>query len=107
MSAFMRVMAEELLEITEGCRGSMHEPDEQELELAGITGTKLGNDFGTTVRERAVYEGYQEVVFSLRRTLYEESGSWKEEKLVSFNLTNLIALARIGAVKVLEETEDR
>ena len=103
MSKYMEVIAEELLAITDGCRDDMHEPDEQELALAGITGTKLDNAFGSDVRERAVFEGYQEVVFSLRRTRYDESGSYDSEKLTKFNLASVIALARIGAAKVLEE----
>ena len=103
MSRYMEIIAEELLAITKGCRDDMHEPDEQELELGGICGTKLDNAFGSDVRERAVLDGYQEVVFSLRRTHYDKSGEYDSEKLTKFNLATVIALARIGAAKLLEE----
>lgn len=77
---------ERLLEITEGCRADMHEPDEQDVS-AHVLGNLLDNARGETVCAHDIVSGHQELIVVISR----------EGKQESFNLATLIALARIGA----------
>lgn len=81
--------AARMLEITEGCRPDMHEPDEQDVD-AVVTGFKLDNAMGDDP-----YHNVGEYTVGL--------GKWEGGELVGvrwFNLASLIALARIGAKMV-------
>jgi hypothetical protein len=81
-----RGFADRLLEITEGCREDMHEPDEQDLS-ASVVGNHLDNAFGEDIDEGQMGRGSQEfVVFLERNGMYSK-----------FNLATLIAFAREGA----------
>jgi hypothetical protein len=76
-----------LLSITRDCRPDMHEPDEQGLK-AHVVGDHLDNAFGNQIALEAITKGFQEFVIILER--------FDEGKIVieTFNLANLIALAR-------------
>lgn len=76
-----------LVQITEGCRPDMHEPDEQGLK-AHVVGNHLDNAFGDYIGERPVIENFQEFVLVLERF---DGKSIRREQ---FNLATLIALAR-------------
>jgi hypothetical protein len=78
----------------------MHEPDEQNLK-ARVIGDKLDNAFGNSIREEAILNGWQEFVVILERDFGPKGGGRYIDK---FNLTSLIALARIGARSVIDET---
>lgn len=86
-------MASLLLKATEGCRTDMHEPDEQGLS-AKVIGEKLDNAFGEDVTINGLTFGYQEMVFVLIKN---------DVKTFSFNMASLLALARYGAWKLLNE----
>jgi len=78
-----------LLEITNGCRSDMHEPDEQGL-TAIVTGLKLDNTDGN---QRQIYRTNpeaEEIIITLRR-IWDEEGTYSQ---VEINLATLIALAR-------------
>jgi hypothetical protein len=90
MSEYLHDFGIRLLEITEGCREDMHEPDEQDLE-AFIVGEKLDNAFGEAIIPSAIEGGFQEYIVILRRRGDDEF------KIQKFNLATLIALARKGA----------
>lgn len=92
MTDLMRDFATRLLDVTEGCRPDLHEPDEQDLK-ARVVGDHLDNAYGETVMERMIVEGYQEFVVILKR-FHAGTGRHQTE---CFNLATLIALARIGA----------
>lgn len=79
-----------LLRFTDGCRDSMHEPDEQDV-FAKVVGDHLDNAFGNTVRGKFA-DGSpcsQEFVVRLRRG----------NRRLDVNLADLIALARRAEVK--------
>jgi hypothetical protein len=77
-----------LLAITSGCRTDMHEPDEQGLK-AMVVGDHLDNACGHYIGVEQIVGGFQEFVVILKR--FDEKEGWQTE---SFNLANLIALAR-------------
>ena len=76
----MKETLEKLLQITEGCRDDMHEPDEQGLS-AKVLGVKLDNAFPSTTLSH-------EIRVMLTR------GSGNDFDTEFFNLATLIALAR-------------
>lgn len=73
-------IAEDLLKITAGCREDMHEPDEQGLS-AKVSGRVLDNA-GVDREYRVVLSREDE-----KGRVYQDT----------FNLADLLALARIGA----------
>lgn len=75
---------ERLLEMTDGCRDDMHEPDEQDLK-ASVFGDHLDNACADRV---TIDSGYQEYIVVLKRG----------GRMQKFNLANLIALARMATV---------
>lgn len=88
----MKQALEKLLQITDGCRPDMHEPDEQGLS-AIVTGLDLDNAFGDyrqLVRETPEAE---EIVVTLRRD--QDGEGWYTQ--IQINLATLIALARRAA----------
>lgn len=80
-----------LLSITKGCRPDMHEPDEQGLS-ARVIGDKLDNAYMEEINPEFLENGWQELIVILERD-YGTKGKQVEK----FNLSTLIALARIGA----------
>jgi hypothetical protein len=87
---------ERLLDITEGCRPDMHEPDEQEL-TARVVGWKFDNASGEDINVQAIDQGWQELVVILKR--YVDG----DVKIAHFNLATLIALARYSTKVLLHE----
>ena len=85
---YLEVRHNGLLEITDGCRMTMHEPDEQEV-TAEVVGTKLDNAFGESINEEQIAGGSQEMVVIIRR--YDAESN---HKVFRVNLATLIALAR-------------
>lgn len=79
-------MCRRLLNLTSGCRPSMHEPDEASLD-AQFSGKKFDNAGGF---------GEMEV------TLVKDFWDSGKAKRYNFNLASLIALARIGAAAWLD-----
>jgi hypothetical protein len=75
--------AKRLLEITDGCRRDMHEPDNQGVS-AKMTGHMLDNAHGDAPNTH-------ELVVSIEREI--DNGHRTE----CFNLATLIAFARLGA----------
>jgi hypothetical protein len=86
----MKAFGERLLNITDMCRDDMHEPDEQGLS-ARIIGDHLDNACGEDIRAEAQINGFQEFVIILD---LKASPRFEQAR---FNLSTLIALARIGA----------
>ena len=81
--------AQNLLEITDGCRADMHEPDNNGVS-ATVEGDHIDNAFGD-----AGMCGEMVVVITKEQ---DHGDSYK----VKFNLATLIALARVGAAKELQ-----
>jgi len=83
-------IGENLLNITIGCRSDMHEPDEQGLS-ATVIGDYLDNMFGNS-------NASGELIIALeRRDENDEDDENDIFNVKTFNLADLIALARIGA----------
>lgn len=84
-----------LLDITKDCREDMHEPDEKGLS-AEVIGNHLDNAMGEqiTITEHFFY---QEFLVKLK------VGQWTE----TFNLANLIALARKAQLSNTQEELDK
>lgn len=95
----MQREARRLLELTADCRDSMHEPDEQGFKRVRLVGDHLDNAFGTTITEDAIMKCYQEYVLIIEQGGEPNGSGAKHEP---FNLATLIALARIGAQKIVE-----
>lgn len=81
-----------LLEITNDCRATMHEPDEQDIS-AVVLGYKLDNAFGDVP-----WNNQGEMTIGITAEHSPEDG---EPATEWFNLASLIALARIGAETLL------
>lgn len=86
-----------LLSITTGCRPDMHEPDEQGLK-ARVVGDHLDNAFGDRVDVEQITKGFQEFVVILERF---DGGEFRIE---TFNLADLIALARKAPLTEIAKT---
>ena len=84
---FQRI-AKTLLEATKDCRESMHEPDEQDLTVAFS-----GGEFDNAGTDNEVHVILRKGDFS------------SDQTETSLNLASLIALARLGARKVIEMNE--
>lgn len=84
-----------LLKITSECRLDMHEPDEQGI-TARVLGTRLDNAMGNRLSNNFLINGWQEMVVVIE---HEDNGTEQ------FNLASLIAMARYGASKFLEEPD--
>ena len=82
----MKDVLEKLLQITEGCRDNMHEPDEQGLS-AKVYGSRLDNAFPTKGKFVNVHQESELKVKLIRESDGEVEASF-------FNLADLIALAR-------------
>lgn len=91
--------AADLLQFTQDCRETFHEPDEQGIRLIGVVGKCLDNAFGNSITEQAILEGWQEAVVVLECT--ETIPHYN----LSINLATLIALARHGAKELLSRTK--
>lgn len=61
-----------------------------------MIGTKLDNAHGEHIDIGAMVEGYQELVVILERD---------QNVIYKFNLSSLIALARVGAMQLLQEND--
>lgn len=103
----MKRSAERLLEVTEGCRPDMHEPDEQDLS-ARVLGDHLDNAMGEQIRGTAVEGGYQELVVIFKRGVPGSDGDYSKPFTIKeiINLATLTALARFGAQTILGEGSD-
>ena len=76
-----------LLAITKDCRSDMHEPDEQGLKCR-VIGDHLDNAFGNYISIEQLTKGFQEYIVIIERF---DGDKFHFE---TFNLANLIALAR-------------
>ena len=81
--------AQKLLEITDGCRADMHEPDNNGVS-ATVEGVQLDNAFGDSGMT-------DELVVII--TKEQDHG---DDCIMKFNLATLIAFARVGAAKELQ-----
>ena len=81
---------ERLLEITKDCRDDMHEPDEQDLTCM-VSGFHLDNAVGDNPTSN-----FGEFTVGIGKG--DGTKQW-------FNLATLIALARIGAKKISDESK--
>lgn len=93
---YLADVAKKLLPVTNGCRNTMHEPDEQTVS-AIVVGTHLDNACGDWLNITQLMNGTQEIVVILHRE--------EPEYHLSFNLADLIALARIGANEIIKQSE--
>lgn len=82
----MKDVLEKLLQITEGCRDNMHEPDEQGLS-AEVFGSRLDNAFPSRGKFVNIHPDSEIKVKLIRERDDEVDFSF-------FNLADLIALAR-------------
>lgn len=82
--------ANRLLAVTDGCRQDMHEPDNNGVS-ATISGQHLDNAMGD--------DGECGEMFVTIIKEQDHPADWINE---NFNLATLIAFARIGAAKVLD-----
>jgi hypothetical protein len=80
--------ADALLWMTEGCRDSMHEPDENGIYDVHVTGTKFDN---------AGFDTEMHLVMN------REEPDDAADKWASFNLASLVAMARLGAQVILKK----
>jgi hypothetical protein len=71
----------------------MHEPDEQGL-TAKVIGKKFDNAFGIDVSAKAIIHDYQELLLVLTKDEITD---------YIFNLADIVALARYGAWKLMNE----
>ncbi len=85
--------ARRLMAVTDGCRHDMHEPDNNGVS-ATVDGDHLDNAMGNN---GACGEMFVEITRE-----YDDVNVLIE----NFNLATLIAFARIGAAKVISDTED-
>ena len=81
--------AQNLLEVTDGCRADMHEPDNNGVS-ATVEGDHLDNAFGDS--------GMTDEFVVVLTKEQDHGDSYK----VKLNLATLIAFARIGAAKELQ-----
>ena len=94
----MHEFGKRLLEVTKYCRYDMHEPDNQGL-VAHVTGIMLDNAMGDNP-----HNNFGEFTVGLKivdehRDMFE----YPNENMQWFNLATLIALARIGAKKIIKD----
>ena len=94
----MKDVLEKLLQITEGCRENMHEPDEQGLS-AKVFGSRLDNAFPTKGKFVNVHQDGELKVKLIREYDDEVESSY-------FNLADLIALARKAQLDTAEKNRD-
>lgn len=94
----MKDVLEKLLQITEGCRDNMHEPDEQGLS-AKVFGNRLDNAFPTKGKFVNVHPD-SEIKVKLTRE-YDD-----EVEASFFNLADLIALARKAQLDTAGKNRD-
>ena len=85
----MKETLEKLLQITEGCREDMHEPDEQGLG-ADVHGHYLDNAFSPDTPTREI---------RVKLTRAHGTGDFVRLETEYFNLATLIALARKADLK--------
>lgn len=92
----MEETLEKLLQITDGCRDDMHEPDEQGLS-ADVHGYRLDNAFPPDTPTREI-----------RVKLIRAHGTGEFVRLDTgyFNLATLIALARKAQLDTAEKNRD-
>ena len=84
---WMTEMRDRLNRITDKCNVEMHEPDNSGV-TARVIGYKLDNAMGDAIIEKALKDGWQELV-----VIIDNNG--KNEQ---FNLACLIALARKASI---------
>lgn len=90
----MKTFAENLLGITKECRHDMCNPQEQKVS-AYVIGDYLNNLHGDKITVCTLINREHELIISID----------KGEESKKFNLATMIALARIGAQKILEENK--
>lgn len=78
-----------LLAITKDCRPDMHEPDEQGIKVR-VIGDHLDNACGDYIGVEQIRNGFQEFVVIIER--FDSENNF--HTVDTFNLANLIALAR-------------
>lgn len=95
----MKDFAERLLTHTKGARDDFHEPDEQGFRRVHLVGTHLDNACGDYIGIEQIEKGFQEYVLVIPRIVEDAPF----EKIEKYNLATLIAFARIGAQKVIDD----
>lgn len=98
----MKETLEKLLQITEGCRENMHEPDEQGLS-AVVFGSRFDNAFPTEGEIAGEFVNVHPDS-ELKVKLIRERGDEVESSF--FNLADLIALARKAQLDTAEKNRD-
>jgi hypothetical protein len=86
------IFAKRLLAITDGCRDDMHEPDNQ-----GVTAKVAGDYLDNAMGDDGICD---EMFVAITKDHDHDRGDFHTE---NFNLATLIALARVGATKILDD----